>query len=184
MTTIRTCIAGIAASAILSTGTAVQGQTVAAGPYYATPAWDQKLPAATRFIVLSNWNQDAILDRETGLVWQRSPDGSEIFFQGLLACSLAATGGRAGWRLPSLHELESLIDPAVGAPGVVSLPAGHPFVGITTDHFLTATSFAESPSFIFVRSLEVAAPSVTKAVGKGEAFRIWCVRGGGPIGIR
>jgi hypothetical protein len=48
------------------------------GPYYATPSWDQKLPAATRFIVLSDWFNEAALDRETGLVWELSSRG-QIF---------------------------------------------------------------------------------------------------------
>src|SRR5262249_23927325 len=43
------------------------------GRYYATPSWDQTLPASTRFIVLSNFNSQAVLDRETGLVWERTP---------------------------------------------------------------------------------------------------------------
>jgi hypothetical protein len=43
------------------------------GSYYANPSWDQELPAAQRFIVLSNLNNEAVLDRETGLVWQRTP---------------------------------------------------------------------------------------------------------------
>ena len=38
------------------------------GPYYAMPSWDQTLPAATRFIVLTNMGSEAVLDRETGLV--------------------------------------------------------------------------------------------------------------------
>lgn len=38
-------------------------------PYYAMPARDQTLPAATRFIVLTNMASQAVLDRETGLVW-------------------------------------------------------------------------------------------------------------------
>src|SRR5437660_12527200 len=38
----------------------------AVGPYYAAPSWDQTLAASTRFIVLSNMNGDAVLDRETG----------------------------------------------------------------------------------------------------------------------
>src|SRR5215471_19635510 len=53
-----------------------------AGPYYANPSWDQQLPGATRFIVLSNWvdanfpnGGAAVLDRETGLVWEQSPKG-------------------------------------------------------------------------------------------------------------
>jgi hypothetical protein len=40
--------------------------TTANGPYYATPSWDQTLPASTRFIVLSNFASEAVLDRETG----------------------------------------------------------------------------------------------------------------------
>ena len=51
----------------------VNAQTVGAGPYYATPSWDQTLPSNTRFIVLSNMNSAAVLDRETGLVWERAP---------------------------------------------------------------------------------------------------------------
>ncbi len=53
--------------------TPAHAQTTAPGPYYATPSWDQTLPSNTRFIVLSNMNSEAVLDRETGLVWQRSP---------------------------------------------------------------------------------------------------------------
>ena len=46
----------------------------AVGFYYPMPAWDQTLPAATRFVVLTNMGSQAVLDRETGLVWEQSPD--------------------------------------------------------------------------------------------------------------
>jgi len=60
--------AGIIGLAIgIVAGSAV-AQTTANGPYYATPSWDQTMPAATRFIVLSNMASEAVLDRETGLV--------------------------------------------------------------------------------------------------------------------
>lgn len=57
---------------VIGTVTA-RAQTTAVGPYYATPSWDQKVQCDTqatcpRFIVLSNWNSEAVLDRETGLV--------------------------------------------------------------------------------------------------------------------
>ena len=66
------------ALALLATATfanaPVKAQTFQNGPYYPNPSWDQQIPAPQRFIVLSNWGNAAVLDRETGLVWQRSPD--------------------------------------------------------------------------------------------------------------
>src|ERR1700741_3523860 len=97
-------------------------QTVGAGPYYATPSWDQTLPSNTRFIVLSNFSNQAVLDRETGLVWQRSPDSvvqNQPWSTAAVIChslgvsagivNTIPTGGRAGWRLPSIEELASLV---------------------------------------------------------------------------
>src|SRR3989442_13561806 len=44
------------------------------GFYYPTPSWDQKLPGSARFVLLSDWNNEAGLGRGTGLVWQKGPD--------------------------------------------------------------------------------------------------------------
>lgn len=101
-------------------------QTTANGPYYATPSWDQTLPANTRFVVLSNFGGAAVLDRETGLVWEKAPDPTGVTWNvARLACANKSVGGRKGWRLPSLPEIASLIDPAQSNP---ALPIGHPFV--------------------------------------------------------
>ena len=54
--------------------TANSAQAVdAVGPYYALPSWDRKMVAVNRFVVLTNWNSEAVLDKETGLVWELSP---------------------------------------------------------------------------------------------------------------
>src|SRR5437016_8649313 len=88
--------------------------TIAAGPYYANPSWDQTLPSSTRFIVLSNLNSVAVLDRETGLVWEQSPSTSTLSWDGAQNhCNTLRAGGRLGWRLPTLQELASLVDPSV-----------------------------------------------------------------------
>ena len=83
-----------------------------------------------RFLVLTNWNNEAVLDKETGLVWERSPattthTWSEARFQ----CTARTTGNRKGWRLPSIHELASLVHPSVASPGPTLL-AGHPFTDV------------------------------------------------------
>ena len=133
--------AGIIGFVIGSIVPTAYAQTTANGPYYATPAWDQKLQCDTlatcpRFIVLANWNNEAVLDRESGLVWQRTAIGPSARNQAVFACWSAATGGRRGWRLPRLDELMTLGDPA-NPP----LPAGQPFSGVFGQSFWTIDLF-------------------------------------------
>ena len=62
--------AGFLAGAALSANSARAASGV--GPYFPEPAWDRKLPASLRFYVLTDWNNAAVLDKETGLVWERT----------------------------------------------------------------------------------------------------------------
>src|SRR5262249_54800244 len=43
----------------------------AVGTYFVPPSWSPTLAASARFVILSNFSSDAVLDRETGLVWAR-----------------------------------------------------------------------------------------------------------------
>jgi hypothetical protein len=97
-------VAAAGAALALCAAAETTGPTVAPGPYYATPSWDQKLPSATRFVILSNWDNLAVLDRETGLVWQTSLKQSSVE-EANFTCWLSNVGGRGGWRLPTLQEL-------------------------------------------------------------------------------
>ena len=147
------------------------------GPYYAEPSWDQKLDAATRFVVLLNWNSDAVLDRETGLVWEKSPaTTTHIWGTARIECTGRTTGGRMGWRLPSVHELASLIDPSNNFP---AMPAGHPFLNV---------QFGGAGYWSATTAVETGFPSQAWLVGftsgtvgfnnKSQSFYAWCVRGG------
>ena len=108
--------AGIIGLAIGSLASTAFAQTTANGPYYATPSWDQALPASTRFIVLANLNSEAVLDRETGIVWTgRARGRSSSVALAANDCVTAFVGGRAGWRLPSIQELMSLVGPITTA---------------------------------------------------------------------
>ena len=61
----HTLVSGLLALAIAADASAA---TTAAGPYYATPSWDQQLPASIRFVVLSNW-VDATSRRAARRCW-------------------------------------------------------------------------------------------------------------------
>src|SRR5438552_11782 len=95
---------GLVVVSVTCAVTPAPAETIANGPYYATPSWDQQLPASIRFIVLANWNNEAVLDRETGLVWQRSPTGFHVPWRAATnACIDQRTGNRFGWRLPTVN---------------------------------------------------------------------------------
>ena len=148
-----------------------------AGPYFATPSWDQTLPVSTRFIVLSNMNSEAVLDRETGLVWEKSPNTmiNRSWPDAQYECFSKNVGGRGGWKLPSLQELRSLIDPTATFP---ALPAGHPFTNVTTSgHYWSANTTASNSANAWFMEI---GHGYVSYFAKSDVFSalIWCVRGG------
>jgi hypothetical protein len=169
---------------ILSMTNYASAQTTANGPYYATPSWDQKLqcdtPAACpRFIVLLNWSREAVLDRETGLVWEQSPlTTTHTWSAARSQCTSRTVGGRKGWRLPSVHELASLVDPN-NTGGNPDLPPGHPFTNVQSSVFLStgywsASTTADDPSSAWNVGFNI---GNVNPVGKVSALLAWCVRG-------
>jgi Protein of unknown function (DUF1566) len=109
-------------------------------------AWDTKI-ANGRFKLLQDFNNEAVLDKETGLVWERQP--SNLTFKwpnARLFCAQKGVGGRGGWRLPAFYELASLVDPAVQVGP--QLPAGHPFLQVQASDYWTDTQFADEPGFV------------------------------------
>ena len=176
-------------AAIAVAASPLHAQTTAVGPYYAVPSWDQTLPAGSRFIVLSNFNNDAVLDRDTGLVWVKSPGNTSggNYVAASDRCRNLIVGNHMGWRLPTVTEMTSLIDPSqpISAP---QLPPGHPFVNVPTGNYWTATEsvyqkgFAyyvninpppELPGFPAIYVNDLGAPTTGLSILNG-----WCVRSG------
>jgi hypothetical protein len=155
-----------------------EAQTTAVGPYYATPSWDQTMACTApvncpRFVVLSNFNSEAVLDRETGLVWERSPDAHLFLWSSaVFHCSMTKTGNRMGWRLPTVAELTSLIDPATSVP-----PAGHPFVNVQQFEYWSGTSNMRNFDFGYAFELYGLNRLLNKERANAQAY-VWCVRGG------
>ena len=140
-----------------------------------TLRWDQALPVSQRFVILPAFNSDAVLDKETGLVWEKSPQTTAVSSANVrLTCLNKAVGGRKGWRLPSLPELASLVDPSVASPGP-TLPSGHPFMAVQSANYWSGSVHAENPALMWGVGFGNGA-----VLGLSKAFeqRAWCVRGG------
>jgi hypothetical protein len=139
------------------------------------------MPAAIRFIVMTDWASAAVLDRETGLVWERTPATSTSdWLNALYFCRAQLVGNRRGWRLPSYEELTSLLDQTQSRP---ALPAGNPFQGISrSDVFWTATTDEgdQTNAYIVQSDLGTTFLTAIKTLPT-NLFRSWCVRTGSAV---
>jgi hypothetical protein len=138
---------------------------------------DGTVCASSRFTCI--WNDEAVFDRETGLVWQRTVQTSAVpYGNARLFCGGGPVGGRLGWRLPATAELTSLIDPTASAAPY--LPTDHPFQNVhPTDPYWTSTrpldpAITSGPQ----RELVFFDYGLGAAYETGDTARYWCVRGG------
>ena len=138
------------------------------------PAWAATLPTSARFTLVMGG--EAVLDNETGLVWDQDPNPStDNWADSLWDCiiHITARGGRSGWRLPTVEELLSLT--IIGV-----LPAGHPFSSNTRNEFWSATTFPKDSTLAFTVNFVTGAIS---APLKTTTHVRWCVRGGKGNGL-
>ncbi len=149
--------------------------------------WSKKIDnGGKRFQVLHNFNNEAVLDNETELVWEQAPVNEDRYWGEALAyCFNKEVGERKGWRAPTIEELATLIDPTqTSAP---YLPDNHPFTYVddpTYFNWWSSTTAADNSINAWIGSFydgEVTT-SVKTSPGPdgrdGWNFPVWCVRGG------
>lgn len=138
-------------------------------------AWNRKLsPAGTdacateRFDCVLQFNA-GVHDRQTGLVWERAPDGVAMRWQEAFDyCAALVLPIERGWRLPALPELLSLLEQS-------NLPPGHPFDGVdATGQFWTSTAPASEPNMAYTVDFMTGSNAPAYRM---ELRRAWCVRG-------
>jgi hypothetical protein len=164
-----------------------------------TPNWDKVLPPDTRFVIIPGFNNEAVRDNETGLVWEKTPTRIATGYEGAIrACQSIQTGGRMGWRLPTYPELVSLVQTTNTSFGSLSLPTGHPFSVSTSAVYFTLgtttqgtqgseffaviavnlTPTAVGPSSVIFPVGGVLTSKFDQSVSNGA---VWCVRSGHPV---
>lgn len=146
----------------------------------AFPSWSSQINATKRFTVLTAFGGAAVLDTETGLVWEQSPSISiGTWGTARNRCNQFSIGGRFGWRLPTIQELASLIDP-INTGGNPDLPPGHPFSNVQSSHYWSATTFADDASLAWHVNFHLGDVEVL-GVKSSSLFFVWCVRGGSGV---
>jgi hypothetical protein len=136
-----------------------------------TLRWDTNNPSATRFTTAFT---GAVLDKNTGLVWEQAPDGTFLtWFDAAARCVNRNVGGTVGWRLPSVVELKSVQD---GSPGAVApfVPASV-FSGVQSSDYWSATTSAGNPTSAW---LVLFSNGNVSLGNKTVSYLAWCVRGG------
>jgi hypothetical protein len=158
-------------------------------------------PANSRFAVCDNGTpntgDDAVLDKETGLVWERDPSAKFLgnntlpFNMALLSCIEYASSvvERDGWHLPTFQELASLVDWAHFPP---ALPAGHPFSNVKWQEWINGMPpyyWTATPAMRCDRRPNANAAYILyfgnaskNCAAKDDENYVWCVRGGSGTG--
>ncbi|HEV3060525.1 MAG TPA: DUF1566 domain-containing protein [Vicinamibacterales bacterium] len=141
-----------------------------------SPPWGEPINTPGRFVVLASYNNAAVYDGETGLVWEQSPSAAIQHWQDAqIACGQKMVGNRFGWRLPTVQELASLVDPTQGA--YPFLPAGHPFDFSSFPYsFWAATTWGQNPDYAWI--VQLINPGIGPNHKVNDSNSAWCVRGG------
>lgn len=164
-----------------------------------SPSWHQIIPTADRFVLVM-YNNAAVLDRETCLVWERMPGWFEMngkegpylllkqssWEEATYSCESKNTGGRKGWHLPTVEQLMTLADPTLFHQDIIPpLPTGHPFIldkiygDIPRAYFWTLTTSQFGPDYAKTGYFgDYITPGNGQKGNGGDTAHHWCVRGG------
>lgn len=87
---------------------------------------------------------DTVFDTKTSLTWQRSAP-SALYTQANAAayCQSLGLGGMTGWRLPTIKELQSLVDIRTSKPAIDAAV----FPGTASNEYWSSSSFAINTSY-------------------------------------
>lgn len=131
-----------------------------------------------RFTV-PNGEPDCVFDHLTGLLWllEANSGGSRNCHDAIDYCAGLSAGLHDDWRLPSVRELQSLLDYSQAGP---ALPAGHPFANVQLSTYWTATTSGANTNSAWL--VELNSGTVNTSI-KTNLCSVWPVCGG-DLGFR
>jgi hypothetical protein len=99
-------------------------------------------PEMTSSVPAYDLQDDTVLDRGTGLTWQRAaPDQTFTFTQARQYCATLRVGQQGEWRVPSLGELLTLVDERATNPTIDA----NAFPRTPSESFWTSSPFVHTP---------------------------------------
>ncbi len=135
--------------------------------------WQDAHPSAERFLILPDFHDEAVLDKDTGLVWEIAPQAATVTWnEARVTCARRTIGGQRGWRLPAPTEMRSLVGPAVDSP-IPNIPPGHPFLNIQPTSYWTVVPEASQPSY--AKYVDAFLGNVLSFL-QVYTYPVWCVR--------
>jgi phage baseplate assembly protein gpV len=125
----------------------------------------------SRFTVVTELKNEAVRDNKTGLIWERSPRlDMEDWNSAHKRCLASNTGGRKDWRVPTVQELNSLIEPSSME---IKLPDGHPFTNVEPAIYWSATKAPKNATYAMFVNFSSGG---TATLEQQMSTFVWCVR--------
>lgn len=131
--------------------------------------------SGSRFQELTNFNNEAVLDRETGLIWEKNGAVSDnIPNNTFLYCYGKNVAGKMGWRLPKIEEVTSLFNGSTfAALGSINIDPNPSYVE-------TGSPDTDTPGLRYYYSRATMSVQTIDPDNMSSNSRVvLCVRGGG-----
>ena len=155
------------------------GQTNSFSSGYTSEDGDLQLGAAWPEPRFADHGDGTATDNLTGLMWTTNATIQATWNNALSTCNSMTVGGHNDWRLPSVLELESLIDFSQKYP-MALLSDGHPFVGVVpngsaNNDYWASTTYPGNSGYAYLVSFYAGR---TYYQSKGGSARVLACRGG------
>lgn len=155
------------------------GQTTSFSSGYVNEDGDLQTGTAWPEPRFTNHGDGTVTDHLTGLMWTTNTLGQQTWNTALSICQSLTAGGHDDWRLPSVMELESLVDFGKKSPSPL-LPDNHPFSGVVSspseyNDYWTGTTYPGNSGNAYKVSFY---DGGTSAYSKSGGGLIFACRGG------